>query len=452
MDKPLKFFYTNADSLLNKIDELRASASLNDFDIMCIMETLPKTNRTLDAGGTLTVPYYTNYDCVTGRGVTIYVQDRLKSEIFEINTNFNDNIWVSIELPYNNKLLIGGIYRSPNSPLINNVELVQLFDQLAPLRNTNIIIMGDFNYKEVNWIQGTVNTRPNHPAFQLYNKINDSFLEQLILEPTRHRRGQTSNILDWVLTNYPEKTDNLQILAPLGQKGDHNVITFDYEVPKGHCQTNNSFLCYSKGDYGKINKELSETNWDSILDANDIERSWQTFQDRVNALTKRNVPEKGKQRNKKQPWVDKEVREALREKNRAWKSYRANKTTELWQSFTKVRNRTNRIIRSKKATYENDLAQEIKRNPKKFWRYLNIKRNSNRELPVMYDEGQKAFNTDLEKANQFNKYFSEVYTNENLQQSPNLTGRAGQNKLENIYVTRELVNKELNKINIIINI
>ena len=133
--------------------------------------------------------------------------------------------------------------------------------------------MGDFNYKEVNWKQNTVNAGLQHPTPLTFHLINDLFLEQMVLEPTRHRIGQTANTLDWVLTNFPEKVGNLKILAPLGEKGDHNVIRFVYEVPPLNTQSEYTCLCFSQGDYESINKSLESNKREDIINSSDLNHS-----------------------------------------------------------------------------------------------------------------------------------------------------------------------------------
>ena len=59
-----------------------------------------------------------------------------------------------------------------------------------------MIITGDFNVKEIDWVNHFTNTNPNHLAYKIFDLINDKFLNQLITEPNRYRRGETANTLD----------------------------------------------------------------------------------------------------------------------------------------------------------------------------------------------------------------------------------------------------------------
>ena len=108
---------------------------------------------------------------------------------------------------------------------------------------------------------------------------------------------------------------------------------------------------------------------------------------------------------------------------------------------------TNRLIKKTKSEYENKLAQDIKQNPKKFWNYINIKRSSNRDFPTMYDSKGDSYDSNIDKANQFNSYFSEVFTSECLTQIPTLPPKS-KSKLNEIAINKETVSKLLQGINI----
>ncbi len=60
---------------------------------------------------------------------------------------------MSTKLTGSDKLLIGCVYRSPNSDEENTQALNDLFEEIAALGNkfTHILIMGDFNYPGIDW-------------------------------------------------------------------------------------------------------------------------------------------------------------------------------------------------------------------------------------------------------------------------------------------------------------
>ena len=63
-----------------------------------------------------------------------------------------ENLWVSVELCGRDKLLIGCIYRSPNSTEENNGMLFTLIKRKAAHKEfTHQLITGVFNAKEICW-------------------------------------------------------------------------------------------------------------------------------------------------------------------------------------------------------------------------------------------------------------------------------------------------------------
>ena len=83
------------------------------------------------------------------------------------------------------------------------------------------IIMGDFNHGHIQW-NSLESTGSEDQQFLFL--IQDSFLTQHVLEPTR---GE--NVLDIVLSSQKELVDNVKIREPLGNS-DHNQIHFDINV------------------------------------------------------------------------------------------------------------------------------------------------------------------------------------------------------------------------------
>ena len=117
------------DSLLNKRTEFLYIIQSEEPDIVCLTEVLPKNftfsvdNVELSLDG---------YDCFSNidrtnadRGVVIYVKTCFSAQnvIFAQDDSVKDNVWVEIKLQQGDCLLIGCIYRSPNSTKEHNTRL-----------------------------------------------------------------------------------------------------------------------------------------------------------------------------------------------------------------------------------------------------------------------------------------------------------------------------------------
>ena len=431
--------------------ELIALSNNHNADIVCVSETLPKTSRTLDnpSNTNFIIEGYTAYHKNEKRGVAIFVKNQLKStEMILPNQNsvFQESIWIKVECHHKYSLTIGCIYRSPNSSPENNINLLEHLRQVDKVKQNNIVITGDFNFKEIDWKNHTVHTSHTHPAYQMYNTINDLFLEQVVTEPTRYRTGEAQNTLDWILTDDSAKVSNLVYNPPLGEKGDHCVLSFDFESPTLLPTKGPITYSFQRGDYNKMRSKLQDLNWDRELDNKDTESAWSTFKNKMTELIEENIPKRRPSGKSSHPWITKEVRQAINKKNQAWNHYKRNKTPELWEVFKATRNSCHRVTKKAKSDYELSLANDIGDNPKKFWQYVNNKRGCNREFPTMIDDENKILQEDEDKANGFNKYFSSVFTTENTH-IPDLANRSGTTEISDINLTEDRVKAELKRIN-----
>ena len=83
-------------------------------------------------------------------------------------------------------LLIGCIYRSPNCSLENTNELLSLFPSISTMGFSHILVVGDFNFKEINrkTSMSTVSKNHNIISTKFFECCRDSYFYQHVLEPT----------------------------------------------------------------------------------------------------------------------------------------------------------------------------------------------------------------------------------------------------------------------------
>ena len=84
------------------------------------------------------------------RGVALYVKNCITSNQVEIANAAKDTIWVEITLETEKKMIIGGIYRSPNNNKSNNTLLFETIYAVSQLNKDNKLLMGDFNCSGIN--------------------------------------------------------------------------------------------------------------------------------------------------------------------------------------------------------------------------------------------------------------------------------------------------------------
>ena len=94
-------------------------------------------------------------------------------------------------------------------------------------RFSRILVVGDFNVKEINWSLCESSENQEHKSSVFLEGIKDCFLFQHVREPTCFREGQTPSILDLVLTNEENMVKNIDYLQSLW-KSDHVVLSFNF--------------------------------------------------------------------------------------------------------------------------------------------------------------------------------------------------------------------------------
>ena len=117
-------------------------------------------------------------------------------------------------------LLIGLCYRSDNAAIVGQENELQLRQLLQEVCGSHVLIMGDFNYPDVDWSSGPVAASVHSSADEFVHTLEDCFLAQHVLVPTRG-----DSILDLILTRDPDLVSDVKTLHPLGNN-DHNMILF----------------------------------------------------------------------------------------------------------------------------------------------------------------------------------------------------------------------------------
>ena len=134
---------------------------------------------------------------------------------------YSESVWVNIRLENRDSLLIGGIYRSPQSSDENNKLLFDLLNKSKEEAYSNIIFMGDFNM--INWELWTTSRSENHHSYRFLECLRDNFLEQPITHQTRWMNDEPGNVLDLCLIDDTDLIKNLEITTRLGNS-DHLSI------------------------------------------------------------------------------------------------------------------------------------------------------------------------------------------------------------------------------------
>ena len=288
--------FFNARSIINKLDLLKATICDLNPDLVGITESWA-TGNILDAELSLDGYQMFRWDRSTGNrggGVLLYVRDSIKATEFHIDSEFGDHVWCLI-----GDLLFGIIYRSINSQIVGLDSNKNLLKLLREVSSKHVLILGDFNYPEIDWSTYSALPSASQDCCELISTVEDCFFCQHVTMPTRG-----ASILDLVLSKEPDLVSNVQIISSLG-RSDHNMVMFTVHL---HCRqfTNNRILRnYKLGDYDSINSVLASVDWYQLLQ-DTTAGCWKSFIDLLHGLEEQYVPLKRslRQSDKRKPvWM-----------------------------------------------------------------------------------------------------------------------------------------------------
>ena len=75
---------------------------------------------------------YTMYCNLEGRGVALYVRDSVKSGDLKLEKSRKSSTWCEVKLKNQDSLIIGLVYRSPNTTDEENNKLIDIFGPMTP--------------------------------------------------------------------------------------------------------------------------------------------------------------------------------------------------------------------------------------------------------------------------------------------------------------------------------
>jgi hypothetical protein len=115
-----------------------------------------------------------------------------------------------------------------------------------------------------------------------------------------------------------------------------------------------------------------------------------------------------------------ELKHEIRLKRYLWHRYKTSnfKNKDLNEQY-KLKNKSVKgLVKSTIKAYEKKLAQDSKLNPKQIYTYINSKLKVKDNIKAIICDNNEISNDEQTIANQLNKFFSSVFTKENLNNIP----------------------------------
>lgn len=438
--KPINCLYTNATSLnsVKKLADLQIR-SAKGIDMVFVSETW------FDVDSTTKMDSYKSFRRDRGKhegGVIIYVKNTVESS--EISNNDLRRILcpdtgnveqVSCELfrsSSDDKLLLGCFYRPPLN--CRSAEEIAKHAKTAADINKSIAtaakaveagiykclcVAGDFNFPDLQWSENMVMNRGKQDglAGAFLDTLDSLSLHQAVRSPTFFRaNGTATNVLDMIICERSERVDVTSITAPLGTSSQgHAVIEFclNLNSPRRVAKFTSSNYSYSKGDYSSMRNELNSINWDTELNKDDVNASYERFLAIYNRLCDKFIPKfKSKSLNGRPVWMSSDLVRLDKKKQHL---FHLNAKTN-WKNQQKVREyrRVAQELRCKTkaamTSFERRLAFD--KNPKKLFSYVRRRNQVDTNISALKTKTNETVAAPRVMAEVLNNQFASVYQNE----------------------------------------
>jgi len=196
------------------------------YDIVGIVETwanrlISNAELTLDGFNMLRL----DREGMKGGGLLMHVNENLNSSLCtELMTGtFQESLWCNIQASCGN-VLVGLYYRSPSSSNYNNDSLLDQVELAMPRPNAkHVMILGDFNYPNIDYEHEHVPAGEDAASTRFFNKTQELCLIQCVAQPTRIREGQLPSTLDYIFIDEDNLIEDVSYSEPLG-KSDHVAL------------------------------------------------------------------------------------------------------------------------------------------------------------------------------------------------------------------------------------
>ena len=308
--------------------------------------------------------------------------------------------------------------------------------------HSDSVFFGDLNLPVTRWGE-PLNT---HSGREFYNNLQVSALYQHVNKPTRGH-----SILDVIFSTSDTLVSNVSV-GPEFSTSDHRIVTFDIKITADEVNTSSEKVPdYSSADFDKLRTLLANPNWNEVLAASDINKSWENFTEILNQAVKSCVPLRNRRatKNIKPKWWNNQIQNSLSAKARAYRKYSQTRDENDKIEFERIRRETKKLIRNSKRNLEIYIANSSKSNPKEFYNYVRKKKVLSSNIgPLAMESGQHTENNS-EMANILNDYFASVFTVEDSStQPPSAAPQVEGNFIDSFTITESEILRTVSKIKV----
>ena len=447
----LSIIHTNCQLAMNKRSKISGLVDSETPDILAITEFGAAADV---SDGELGISGYSIYrgnhssrEGGLGKGVALYIRNSLNHSAcpnLDI-VKFDCATWSTILLSDGKRLLVGVIYRSPNSPDINNDKLLTILKLAATTNSDYIMVCGDFNLPKISWSTSQCLEADTSFSAQFLDVIETLNWSQHAKANTRYR-GSQSSCLDLIFTNEEGMVEEVSELPPIG-KSDHVCQKWDVVV-KEALYKNTSVLRpnFKRADWKKIKTDVTDLSFEQGESSTAM---MDKFVDMINRTRKANIPScRPRSAKHRLPWMrGTKIKNQRTERWKRWKRFKETGLPRDYDAYKLERNKLNAVIRESKRKYERGLISDLKEKPDLYFSHCRCSIKTKQGVTNVIDGNGKLTETEIETATALNAYYHSVFTDDNLDQLAPPFPSQSQESLSDVNISTELVEDILLSLN-----
>ena len=180
---------------------------------------------------------------------------------------------------------------------------------------------------------------------------------------------------------------------------------------------------YQKGDYESMRKDTlefaKEKYYNGQSDTRSVQESFDLLTSFIQDSADKHIPSKTSRSVSSIPWITPEIRRKIRRKYKTHAKAKKTGSSKLRSKFETLRREIKADVRKQHDLYVNNLVGDVKANPRDFYRYINSQKKDTQGIPPLKRKnGKGVAQSDLEKAEEFNGQFTDVFNKNEHTQVP----------------------------------
>ena len=364
----------------------------------------------------------------TGGGSVIYVKNTFSASAIS-SFNAPDSLAVLVNTPIGN-IKIACVYRSDSLNKTQDRLLLSSLKHLCTVDpSSEMIMVGDFNMKDVSWITGNVTGPVDGSSIsnEYMNMITESGLNWHITDQiTRRRLVQgvlQESTLDQVFCSNDALINKVNITSPIGRtdhkKGsDHMCIIVEVNVNVDEQQ---KYIETSKQNWSKISqddllKKSFDVNWSYTNQNLSSQDMWEELHGKLMNIASEvptsDVKVSPSGEPYKKPWSCSALQRKLRQRDKQWAIFDTDPTPANLNIALSYQNEYERLETKSKIKYERKITKNLKKSSKSFFSYLRNKRKIKTTVTALSRPDGSKTEGPLDTANLLAESFSSVFLTE----------------------------------------